>query len=300
MKILDLKDLKNFKDNSCVTIGFFDGIHVGHQSILNTLVNFGKSNNLKSVVITFDDSVLSLFKMSKNLMDINDKIAILDKLNVDYLIVLKVSDNFMSLCANDFKDLYLEKLNCKAVICGSDFSFAKNKEGNIKFIKENTNYKVIEVDDVYVNNDKISSTFIRNLLLEGKISQANELLFSPFKIKSNVVNGLEIGRTIGFKTANLKIRNQCYLLKHGVYFGKVNIDNHIYKAMINVGFNPTINDNENLKIEAHILDFNKLIYNEEIELTFLKYHRDEIKFDNLESLKKQLINDLNTLKEITL
>ena len=296
MKILDLQDLKNFKDNTCITIGFFDGIHIGHQKILSTLNNYANDNNLKSVVITFDDSVLSLFKMSKNLMDIENKKRILSSLNIDYLLVLKVSDNFMPLSAKDFKELYLDKLNCKAMICGSDFSFAKNKEGNINFIKENTNYEVIEVNDVYLKNNKISSTYIRNLIINGNIKEANELLYEPFKIKAEVVSGLSIGRTIGFKTANLKITNSCYLLKHGVYFGKVNIDNNVYKAMINVGYNPTVNDNEILKIEVHILSFDKTIYNQEIEVIFLLYHREEKRFDSLEMLKNQLESDLNDLK----
>ena len=299
MKILDLKDLNNLKDNSVVTLGFFDGIHLGHQAILNALVNKAKILNYKSVVITFSDDVLNLFKMNNNIMLLNDKLNCFEKLNVDYVLVLKVSDNFMSLTAKDFIDCYLEKLNTKLLICGSDFSFAKNKEGNIDYIKNNTNYEIVEIDDVYYNNDKISSTYIRKLLNDGNITKANKLLFKPFSLESKVIGGKEIGRTIGFKTANLIINNPAKLLKHGVYFGVVSFENNSYKAMINVGFNPTVNSQlDDLKVEVHILDFNKNLYDKSINVTFLHFHRNEMKFDSLEDLKRQLDKDLNVLKQM--
>ena len=297
MKILDLKDLKNLKDNTCVTLGFFDGMHLGHQKILSVLSSTAKENDLKSIVITFAEDVLNLFKMTKSIVSIEEKLSAIASFNIDYVLVLKVTDNFMGLSAIEFKEQVLDMINTKYVICGSDFSFARKKEGNIEFLRNNSNYNIIQVDDVIINGDKVSSTFIRNLISNGNVDKANQLLFKSFSINSSVENGLKIGRNIGFKTANLKITDSCYLLKQGVYFGYVSYNNIDYKAMINVGINPTINLNDNLKIEAHILDFSEEIYNEKISLTFLTYYREEKKFENLDELRNQLSIDAYNLKK---
>lgn len=296
MKILDLKDLNHYKNSSCVTLGFFDGIHLGHQAILSTLIKQAKENNLKSVVITFDESVLQLFKMSKNIISISDKLTYLSQLGVDYVLLLKTKDNFMGLSAIQFKENVLDKLKCKVIVSGNDLSFARKKEGNIAFLKENSDYKINVVDDVYVNNQKISSTYIRNLLLEGNVKLANSLLYKPFSITSNVIEGFKIGRTIGFKTANINVTPSCHLLKHGVYFGKIIIEDKEYKTMVNVGINPTINYDQELKVEAHILDFDLDVYYKYVKLVLETYYREEIRFEKLEELKYQLETDLNNLK----
>ena len=296
MKILDLKDLNHYKNSSCVTLGFFDGIHLGHQAILSTLIKQAKENNLKSVVITFDESVLQLFKMSKNIISVSDKLTYLEELGVDYVLLLKTKDNFMGLSAKEFKENVLDKLNCKVIVSGNDLSFARKKEGNIAFLKENSDYTINVVDDVYVNNQKISSTYIRNLLLQGNVKLANSLLYKPYSITSNVIEGFKIGRTIGFKTANINVTPSCYLLKHGVYFGKIIIEDKEYKTMVNVGVNPTINYDQELKVEAHILDFDLDVYYKYVKLIPEKYYREEVRFEKLEDLKKQLQIDLDKLR----
>ena len=196
MKLIDLNDLKNFKDNSVITIGFFDGLHKGHQVILSTLSSLAKKNNYKSVIISFDESVLDLFKMSKNICSVTQKLDSFKAFDIDYVLLLKVSDNFMGLSAKEFIDNYLEKLNTKIVVCGSDFSFAKNKEGNIDYVKKHTNYDIVSVDDEYVNDIKISSTYIRNLLNNGNITLANSLLYEDFNIVSKVIQGKKIGTLV--------------------------------------------------------------------------------------------------------
>lgn len=293
MKILDLKELKNFKENSCVTIGFFDGVHLGHKKIIDALIDNSKKNNLKSVVITFSDDVLNYFKVSNAIFPLNSKIELFLKLNVDYLLILSIKDNFIDLNASSFLNKILYPLNCKTIVCGNDFSFAKNKEGNIDFIKNNTAIDIKIVDDVFYNNYKVSSTYIRDLLKNGKVDLANKLLLTPFFIKSKVIKGKQIGRTINFKTANLEINNSCYLLKNGVYYGKIIVLNKEYNALINVGSNPTINDEKSLKIEANILNFNENIYDDEIIAIFTYFKRDEVKFASLNSLKEQITKDYN-------
>ena len=231
MKILDLNDLKNFTNNTCVTLGFFDGMHVGHQKIFNTLINTCINNNYKSVVITFDNSSLNLFKMTRNINSLEDKLHIFEQYNIDYVVLLKTQDKFMNLSAKEFINTYLEPLHCKCVICGSELTFAKNKEGNMEYLKNNTTYQIISVSDVYEDDIKLSSTYIRKLISEGYVSKANKILYKPFSITSSVISGHQIGRSIGFKTANIKVNDSCNLLKHGVYFGKVVIDNTYYKCL---------------------------------------------------------------------
>ncbi len=295
MRILDLNELKNYKENSCVTIGFFDGLHLGHKKIIDSLINNAKNNNLKSVVITFSDDVLSYFKVSNAIFPLKNKIEFFEELNIDYLLILSIKDDFINLDANSFLNKILKPLNCQKIICGNDFSFAKNKEGNINFIKNNTNIDIEIVDDVYFNNNKVSSSYIRNLLKDGKIDIANKLLLKPFFVESKVIQGKQIGRTINFKTANLEINDSCYLLKNGVYFGKIIVLNKEYDALINVGSNPTINDEKSLKIEANILNFNEDIYDDKIIAIFTYFKREEVKFNSLNDLKKQIEKDYNDL-----
>lgn len=296
MKIININDLKNFNDKTIITIGFFDGIHKGHQKILNVLVKKAKYYNAKSVVISFDNDILNLWKLTNCLMSLNKKIKAFKSLKIDYLLLLEIKDNFQNLNPDEFVKLYLEPLNCLGLVLGSDFSFAKNKMGNINYFKENTLYKIFEIKDVYYKNNKISSSYIRNLLLNGAIKEANKLLYMPFSLKSRIIKGLQNGQKINFKTANLKIYNSCYLLKHGVYFGYAYVNKNKYKAMINVGYNPTIKNNKTLKIEAHLLNFNQNLYNHIIEIEFLKYHRKEHTFKSLIYLKKQLQKDLKKLE----
>ncbi len=299
MKILDWKNLKVFKEKTCITIGFFDGIHKGHQLILNTLVKKAKERNIKSVVITFDETILAKFKMSQCISDMKMKLKAFEDYDIDYVLLLSKEDHFMNLSADEFIAQYLNRLNCQTMVCGHDFSFAAKKEGNINYLKQKTSYDIVVVDDVYLNQQKISSTYIRKLIAYGQIQNANTLTLYPFTLYSKVINGRKIGRTIGFKTANIQVNESCKLLKHGVYFGKVEIENVIYKAMINVGYNPTIKDDKILKVEAHILDFEKEIYDCPITLIFNVYHREEIKFTSLEDLKNQLTKDLEALRKLS-
>ena len=295
MKILDLQELNNYQSNSIVTIGFFDGVHIAHQEILKQISLLKKSNNYQSVVITFDDSVLKMFKMANQIIDLKTKLKIFEEYGIDYVLILKTEDNFMALSADDFIKSYLNKLNTKIIVGGTDLSFGKNRQGNIEYLKKYYNFDIVEIKDVYIDNNKVSSTYIRNLLLEGKVSEANKFLYQKFEIDSKVVKGFHIGKQLGYKTANLEINNSCYLLKQGVYFGVAIVDKKEYKTMINVGINPTVSLNKKLKVEAFIVDFDEDIYDKKIKLVFIKYHREEIKFENKDKLKEQLNKDFKSL-----
>lgn len=298
MKILDINDLKSFNENTYITIGFFDGVHKGHQLILNTLKNKANENNFKSLIITFDEDVLDAFKMTKSLIPINEKMQIFEKLNIDYVLLLKRKDNFMNLTALEFIDKFLTVLNCKGIICGKDFNFGKDGKGNIDTLKKYSDYKIELVNDFYFEDNKVSSSYIRDLLANGKVEIANKLLFNPFHIEGEVIYGKQLGRTIGFKTANIHLDEHKFLLKNGVYFGTVDFDEKTYYAMINVGYNPTVEDNNKIKLEVHILDFSKDIYEKKINVCFLNFHREERKFDSVNLLKTQLEKDIICLKKL--
>lgn len=297
MKILGLQDLKNYTSNSIITIGFFDGVHLGHQMIINTMVKEAKKNDLKSVVISFDDSILKRFKMTSNIYTLKEKEKYLKEMGVDYLLLLKDDDNVINYSAFEFKNEVLDKLKTKIVVSGSEFSFAKNKEGNATFIKEKTNYRLIEVGDVFVDNIKVSSTYIRNLLKDGNITLANELLYANVYVRSRVKRGKQIGRTLHFNTANLSISKEKMLLKQGVYFGRVYYLKNKYYAIVNIGNNPTIAKNNKITMEVHILDFNEDIYGKNLTVFLDFYNREEIKFANRELLEKQINKDKEKCRE---
>lgn len=297
MKILGLQDLKNYTSNSIITIGFFDGVHLGHQMIINTMVKEAKKNDLKSVVISFDDSILKRFKMTSNIYTLKEKEKYLKEMGVDYLLLLKDDDNVINYSAFEFKNEVLDKLKTKIVVSGSEFSFAKNKEGNATFIKEKTNYRLIEVGDVFVDNIKVSSTYIRNLLKDGNITLANELLYANVYVRSRVKRGKQIGRTLHFNTANLSVSKEKMLLKQGVYFGRVYYLKNKYYAIVNIGNNPTIAKNNKITMEVHILDFNEDIYGKNLTVFLDFYNREEIKFDNRELLEKQINKDKEKCRE---
>ena len=297
MKILGLQDLKNYTSNSIITIGFFDGVHLGHQMIINTMVKEAKKNDLKSVVISFDDSILKRFKMTSNIYTLKEKEKYLKEMGVDYLLLLKDDDNVINYSAFEFKNEVLDKLKTKIVVSGSEFNFAKNKEGNATFIKEKTNYRLIEVGDVFVDNIKVSSTYIRNLLKDGNITLANELLYANVYVRSRVKRGKQIGRTLHFNTANLSISKEKMLLKQGVYFGRVYYLKNKYYAIVNIGNNPTIAKNNKITMEVHILDFNQDIYGKILTVFLDFYNREEIKFDNRKLLENQIKKDKEKCRE---
>ena len=293
MKLIGLKELEDFKDNSIITIGFFDGVHLGHQKIINKMKEYPQ---YKSVVITFEDDVLKMFKISDCIYDLSKKLSCFEMMGIDYVLLLRLSDNFQSMDARSFMVNVLDKLNTKVVVAGSDFSFAKNRQGNADYIKNNSDYKLIMVDDVYVDNIKVSSTLIRSLLNDGNIPFANRLLFSKLSLSSKVIEGKRIGRTINFPTINLVADSMIIMLRKGVYFGRTLVDNKSYYSIINVGFNPTIDDTNELSIEAHLIGFDANIYGKDVTVEFDYFSRDEKRFDNIESLKKMISQDLLNCK----
>lgn len=299
MKTLDISEINLFLfAPSVVTIGFFDGVHLGHQKILKQVQIEKKKHSLQSIIITFDDALIEKFKMKNQLQCLSDKLETFEQFEVDYVILIRSDSPVLHFLAKQFVEQVLYKINTKVIVAGSDFSFGHDHKGNASFLKKETSLEVVEVADVIINENKITSSYIRMLISEGKIALANQYLYQPFHLASKVIHGNKIGRTIDFKTANLAILAPLELLKHGVYFGYVCFRELLYKAMINVGYNPTVSATKQLKVEVFILQFDQMIYDETLTVYFLTYHREEKKFSDKEKLKEQLEKDVSELKQI--
>lgn len=288
-KIQHLDTIKN----CVVSIGFFDGFHKGHQSILEQVNKSAFNNNYKSVIFTFDISFLKLYK--KNEKQINalfEQINVFNYYDIDYLYIIN-SQEVMNLSANEFINCILDKINTKIVVAGKDLKFGKNQLGNINDLKK---YELIIVDEYQINKNKLSSKYLRNLLLQKNVCEANNYLFETYNLQGYVIKGLQNGSKISFPTANLLL-NKENLLLNGVYFGIVILNQKKYKAMINIGLNPTISCNNQIKVEVYILDLPKQeLYNRYLKIHIFTYHRNEIKFLSLDELKLQLELDKEKLK----
>jgi len=301
----NLKDYNSTKP-SVLTIGTFDGVHVGHKKIINQLTTISSENNLISILLSFfphPKMVLQNDNELKLINTIQEKEGLLNSLNLDYLIIKKFTKEFSRLSALEFvRDILVNKLNAKHIIIGYDHHFGRNRTANIEQLKEFGelyDFKVTEILAQDIDDIAISSTKIRKALINGEIRLANKFLGYNFFFSGDVVHGNNIGKTISFPTANIKIDAPYKLVpKNGVYIVKTIIDNQITFGMMNIGYNPTFNGKQK-SIEIHFINFNKNIYHKNLTIEMISRIRNEIKFNTVEDLKKQLEQDkLSTLNYI--
>lgn len=282
---------------SCACIGYFDGFHRGHQVLLDTCIQHAKKKNLASALITFDPDPWTVFKheKQKHLMTLDDKIQFAQSYGFDIMYIIQFSLSFSQLSIQQFHDV-IHKLNVKCLVCGFDFRYGHKNSGDIHSLQEQSLFDVTVIDSVNFSNLKISTSRIEPLILNGEIEQANDLLGYIYSISGTIEHGYKRGSTlIQIPTANLKTKEEYIIPCTGVYAGYVLIDKVYLPAMINIGCNPTFN-NQNLTIEAHILDFNQDIYEKHARFFFSNHIRKEIKFNSIDSLKKQLLMDIETTK----
>uniref|UniRef100_UPI00404B6D35 bifunctional riboflavin kinase/FAD synthetase n=1 Tax=Flavobacterium sp. TaxID=239 RepID=UPI00404B6D35 len=292
------------KAKSVITIGSFDGVHIGHQSILKKIISYSKTHNCESVVLTFfphPRMVLQGNNTLKLLNTIKEKTKLFSNIGINSLIIHPFDKEFSRLTAEEFvKDVLVDKLNIQKIIIGYDHRFGRNRSANIEDLiefGEKYNFEVEEISAQEISEISVSSTKIRNYLNAGEIELSNRFLGYPYFITGKVVKGNQIGRTINFPTANLTIEENYKLIpKNGVYIVSSIIENTNYFGMANIGVNPTVSGTEQ-KIEIHFFDFNKNLYNLEIQVNFHHRIREEIKFDSLEALKSQLKKDETISKE---
>ena len=309
IKTSSLYNLEQDSNNKgvIVTIGIFDGVHTGHVALLNRTIELSKLFQKESVVLTFSPHPRVALNQEPEKLKIltsqNEKIKLLTRLNIDNILILPFTHEIADLTAEKFIEYILvNKLNISHLVVGYNHRFGN---GGITFnelekLSQKFNFQLEKFPAVDINKQIPSSSQIRDLLIKGDIKSANKLLGYNYIIEGKVVEGKKIGRTISFPTANILVSEQLKLIPpNGVYACYVNVRGNIYKGMTNIGHLPTINKNNPYRsIEVHILDFNKNIYNEDIEIHLVEKIRDEIKFPNIEELKKQIIKDINNLPPV--
>jgi riboflavin kinase/FMN adenylyltransferase len=280
------------------TLGIFDGVHRGHRALLDCLVSCASEVKGESVVITFSPHPRLVLEQNNInlsfLTTMEEKKALLEKANVDHLIVIEFNNQFSKIQACDFiKDILVKKIGTKHLIIGYNHHFGRRGEGDFNTIKqcsESLDFSVEQVQGFHTEEGAISSSLIREALLKGKLDEANRWLGYFYSVSGTIIEGRKIGRSIGFPTANIKPDYQYKLIPcNGVYAVEVQLDEKVYPGMLSIGSNPTVNTDIRIRsIEVHILNFDKDIYGSKISVTFRKKLREEKKFDNLKQLTEQM------------
>lgn len=290
-------------EETIAAIGFFDGIHKGHQAVIQTAIDKAREQGKLSAVITFYPHPSVVLRSNgeaiKYITPEKPKVELLEAMDVDLLYIVEFSKEFSQLSPEEFVEHYIKLLHIIHLVAGFDFSFGYKGAGNMANILDYADgeFSTSVIEKVMNADEKVSSTKIRQLLQVGNVTEVRKLLTRPFTTKGIVVQGDKRGRTIGFPTANLEITPEALMPKQGVYAVEVEIAGRTYQAMANLGVVPTFKD-ENVAptLEVYIFDFNEDIYGEEIKVIWFKYVRDEIKFNGIEALISQLQADEKSIR----
>lgn len=306
MKIYEgLKDLPKIP-YPVVTSGTFDGVHLGHQKILKRIKEIAKDNGGETVLLTFwPHPRLVLYPNEHKLRLLStfeEKAKLLREFGIDHLISIPFTKEFSQLSSKEFiESVLVEKIKTRKLVIGYDHRFGKNREGSFDYLQENCESFGFELEEISrqdVDDIGISSTKIREALKTGNVSIASKYLGRDYELNGLVIKGEQIGRSIGFPTANIHVPNDYKLIpKDGVYAIHVTVNGKIYKAMLNIGNRPTVNGSKKT-VEAHLFDFDGNLYDLQVTLHLSHFLREEIKFENLDALKKQLYLDQEIAKKI--
>lgn len=295
MKVYHNIDEVPYIGNAIVTIGNFDGVHLGHAQILKSLAST-KAEGLQSMVITMWPHPRKILHPEsfglRSLTSMDEKIALIRSIGIDHLLIVPFTLDFAKLTAKQFlEDILIAKIGIKKVVLGYDNRFGKDREGGLDFLAKNSlmlGFEVEEISKQEVESLAISSSQIRHCLLEGKLAEARSLLGRHYSVEGTVKEGNKLGRTIGFPTANISVAfDEKLIPKNGVYAVWTYIGQAQFKGMMNIGYRPTI-DGHTLVLEVNIFDFDQNIYGQTISIEFVHYLREEQKFASLEALKAQL------------
>lgn len=306
MEILSLQNISAKRIPCVVTIGMYDGVHIGHQQMLRELSSLAKELNTKSIVITFTNHPRQVLdKKNDNplflLQTIDERFDKISRFDIDYIIPITFTKEFAHLTPKQFLDNLSQQLDIKVLLLGYDNRFGNPNNNEYEDLLEKGYYKDIKVkkdlSGVYFEDIEVSSTQIRKAIGMGEIKRANAMLGNPYSLTSKVVKGLRNGNKLGFPTANILPAGNKIIPYSGVYATKTIIDGSIYNSITNIGNNPTFNA-QNITIETYIIDFNRDIYDKEITIQFIDYIRQEKKFESVEDLKSQMNKDLQDAKKI--
>lgn len=300
MKVFTSISEFNSTKKTIVTIGTFDGVHIGHQKIIEKLIQGSKNSNCESLILTFfphPRMILHEASSIKLLNTINEKSGFLKKMGLDNLVIHPFDIKFSNLSAEEFvKTILVDSFNIQKIIIGYDHRFGKNRAANIDDLiafGDKYGFEVEQISAQEVDSVSVSSTKIRDAIANGTMAVANEYLGYNYLLSGKIIKGKQLGRTIGFPTANIKIEETYKLIpKNGVYIVKSIIQEKTVFGIMNIGLNPTVNG-EDLSIEVHFLDFDIAIYNTEITVSVIDRIRDEQKFSSIDLLKAQIQKDKN-------
>lgn len=301
MQRISLDDNIKLK-NTIVTIGKFDGIHKGHEKLLEVIVN--NANGRQKVVLTFETTPSAFLNnnANKTIVTEEEKQILCEQQGVDVYMKMPMKKEFLALSPDEFVSKILkDKIGATTIVCGPDFHFGTKASGNVKFLKDNQKkygYNLIVVEKEQYHNKDISSTSIRKKITEGKMQDVNEMLGHPYRIIGKVEQGKHLGRTIGLPTANIIPDETKLLPPNGVYRTVVVVEGQTFNAISNVGVNPTVETGTKIKVETHIIDYENYIYNEIVQVQFYDFIRPERTFDSLENLKQQIEADIETCRRI--
>ena len=305
MRVVNASDINNyFEFNTGVGLGNFDGLHIGHMALINTLIRESRLNGLYSIVYTFKkhpENILRKKLITPLLSTEEKKIELLSETSLDCLYFDDFNEDFSRLSPEEFvSQVLVKRLHIKLAVAGYDYRFGYKGQGDIELLKEyglKYGFRVIVIDAIKCANEAISSTRIRNFIINGELEKAYKLLGRNYSITAEVVSGRRVGNTIGFPTANIHPERFLVLPENGVYITKTLLDGKLYNSMTNVGFNPTFEDVKQKTVETHIIDFNQDIYGKKIEVFFLKKIRNEIKFENVNQLIEQIKKDMGETRK---
>jgi riboflavin kinase/FMN adenylyltransferase len=296
----------NKLDNAVVTSGTFDGVHLGHRKILNRLIEVAKQTDGESVVITFyphPRSVISPDNKIVNLLStLDEKIELLEKSGIQHLVIIPFTREFSELTSEEFiQKILIQTIGTKTLVIGFDHRFGKNREGSFEYLKAhkgNYGFEIEEISRQDIENIGVSSSKIRKALQDGDIQLADHFLGRNYSLSGVIVKGKQLGRTIGFPTANIQVREVAKLIPtNGVYAVRVEYKNEEFNGMLNIGNRPTV-DGTFQTIEVNIFEFDREIYGENLTVEFIQKIRNEQKFNGLDELKAQIAKDKITCTEI--
>lgn len=307
MIIRGLVNLRRFVNGCVVTIGNFDGVHLGHQAVIKKLSNKGKLLSLPVVIVLFEPQPREYFQgqnVPQRLTRLREKIQNLRKLPIDYVVVLRFDRKLAMQEPEEFiESILVEKLNTKYLVLGDDFRFGNKRRGDFKLLCDLSPQYGFEVDDtgsVHVNGSRVSSTLIRKHLLGGDLVTASEMLGRPYSVCGRIIHGEKRGRKLGFPTANVRMLRKNTPI-HGVFaVTMTDVQGWHKKGVANVGTRPTVDQNESVFVETHLLDFDGDLYGKTVEVHFHKKIRDEVKFATIGALQAQIQNDVREAREFLL
>lgn len=297
---LDSQYTRRDEERLTLVLGYFDGLHIGHQSLFEYADGIKNEKGGLTSVLLFDESpakILSSGKSIKCITSLGDKVSLLECLGVDIIYLVHVDEGFLATRKDEFMDMVEYMIRPDDIVIGTDYTFGHKAEGKVPDLEARFGDSVHAIELMQEDGKKVSSKGIIKLIEEGKIAEVNGLLGRDYSIVGEVVKGLQNGRTIGFPTANLSLMDDYVLPKVGVYGGAVYLSNgDAYPSIINVGSNPTVKEETPVHVEAYLDGFDGDIYGEYIQVAFSFFIREETTFKNLEELKEQLSKDINTVR----